>query len=142
MRLINTEEARVHRKIIGKVQSCRLDATGQRRSQGLLQVARPKGQKRFRIGEEEPRAYFIRAAAEFAVPVSRELVIRIFSRLTDGELPSLAGRARDSRDQEPARTAPKLVALKIEQSMHHGIDGRRCVPKEGLGNGSIRAIRR
>src|SRR5580700_496295 len=139
MRLRDIQKPGFYGRIEREIQRRRADAAGKCAPKRLLQVAATEGKKTFRVGKEKTRGKFILAAAEFAVPVGRELVVRIFPGTAYGE------RARQriaAGNQESVRRPAELVALKIQQFLHHRIDRRRRISEKGLRNRSLRPVRR
>src|SRR6267378_2107394 len=124
MRFAGGEETALQREIVRKVEIGRADTAGEGAAERSLEAARAEGKQRFRIGEEEAGGDFVLAATEFAVPVGGELIVSVFSRLVDNEGTRVAGGAGNRGDQKPTRAAAELLALKIQQGKHHGINVR------------------
>src|SRR6267143_3253519 len=124
MRFAGGEETALQREIVRKVEIGRADTAGEGAAERSLEAARAEGKQRFRIGEEEAGGDFVLAATEFAVPVGGELVVSVFSRLADKEGTRVAGGAGNRGDQKPTRAAAELVALKVQEGKHHGINVR------------------
>src|SRR6195256_2555031 len=140
MRFAGGEEPALQREIIGEVKIGGADAAGECAAEGSLEAACAEGKKRFRIGEEEAGGNFVLAATEFAVPVGGELVVGVFSGLADNKGAGAAGGAGNRGDQKPARAA-ELVALKIQEGKHYGINVRARQWKTRSAEGSRNRVR-
>src|SRR5882724_574472 len=113
MRLGYVEESGFDWSVKGKVEGSGGDAAGQCAAEGLLQVTRAKRQEGLGIGKEKVRGEFVLSAAEFAVPVGRELVVVIAARLANRE-------SAGTWNQETVR-AVELIALELQQFYCDGI---------------------
>ena len=143
----DAEETAGNGQVVWEIQIGGADTAGQSAAERSLQTAGAEGQERLGVGEKETRGYFVRAAAEFTVPIGGELVVGVFAGAADDEgrgvetdgavsrIHSDTGirRIANGRKQEAAGIA-ELIALEIQKRNDHRINGD--------GNGRAASARR
>src|SRR4029077_15661929 len=113
-------------QIVRKVEVCSADAASQGSAERGLQSASAERQQLLGIGEEETGRDLVVSPMKFAIPVRRELVLSVFSRLAHDERSRLPWRACNGGNKKTAIRGAELIALQLEQIVDVWIDTGNC----------------